>query len=103
MSDWEPATVEEVRRIIGEERKQVNSALWASRASILVEPYPSTVERFGAFERAYVVARSGSRVVFFDDVEDIFGTADEVGGQLTNCDSYGPLIVALAVAIREGG
>ena len=102
MSDWQAATAEDVRRAIDQERKQVDPALWASLASLLVEPYPSTVERFGLTECAFVVAKSGSRVVFFDDIEEDFGTADEVSGSLANCASYGPLFLALKEVIREG-
>jgi len=102
MSEWQPATADDVIRAVDREREQSDPAIWASRASILVSPYPSSIERFGAFERAFVVARSGTRVVFYDDIEDDFGTADEAEGKLVRCASYGPLIVALGEAIREG-
>jgi hypothetical protein len=101
MSNWTPATADEVRQEIEAERLQSEPSIWATRSSFLVDLYSCAIERFGNVEEAFVVARCGNRVVFFDDVEEIFGTADEVSGRLENCASYGPLFLALGEAIRE--
>jgi len=49
-------------------------------------------------EQAFVVARMPARVVFFDDVEDVFGTATESDGKLVDCAFYGDLRLALREA-----
>lgn len=61
----------------------------------LVEPIPSRIERFGSLETAFIVARIGRHIVFFDDVEEVFGTAAEEGGRLRKAVSYGDLTLAL--------
>ena len=102
MSEWRPASLDEVAQAIEDEREQSDPAVWASVSSILIDPFPSTIERFGTPERAFVVARSGTRLVFYDDVEGDFGTADEAGGLLVRRATYGPLILALREAMLEG-
>ena len=53
-----------------------------------------TVARFSTdgVEKVFIVARRGTKVVFFDDVEDEFavGTADE-GGAVSDAGLYGEL------------
>jgi hypothetical protein len=69
----------------------------------LIDPQPATIERFGELERAFIVARIGDHVVFFDDIEEDFGTAIESGGMLSNPAAYGSIAVALRELEREAG
>ena len=98
MSDWTPATKEEVERAVAAEKDACDPSYWGERANMLIEPYPCTIDRFGGVEQAFVVARTPQRVVYFDDVEEDFGTAQEVDGRLVNCASNGPLVLALKEA-----
>ena len=98
MSDWTPATKEGVERAIELERAGSDPFHWGGRAHMLFDPYPCTIERFGRVEQAFVVAKGPRRVVYFDDVEENFGTAHELDGQLVDCSIYGPLILALKEA-----
>ena len=65
---------------------------------MLVDPFKRCIERFGRVEDAFVVARGSDRVVYYNDVEDVFGTAKEAGTMLIDCGDYGPLILALREA-----
>jgi hypothetical protein len=55
------------------------------------------VERSGRTENAFVVAQLGASVVYFDDVEEIFGVAEESEGKLLHPANFG----YIAVALRE--
>lgn len=102
MSDWSPATKEEVERAIEREADRIDPGSWQQFAHMLVDPYPLSIERFGQIERAYVVAKAAQRVVYFDDIEDDFGTAADVDGRLTDPASYGALVLALKQAAAGG-
>ncbi|MFT3883568.1 MAG: hypothetical protein QM703_28450 [Gemmatales bacterium] len=65
---------------------------------MLVTPYARSIDRFGGVETAFVVAKGAGRVVYYDDIEDVFGTAVEKGERLLECALYGPLILALKEA-----
>jgi hypothetical protein len=92
-NEWSPATTNEVKQAIETERVQTDPAYWAELATLLVEPYQVSIERVGGVERAFVVARRAPRVVYFDDVEEIFGTATEADGLLTDCTHFSSLPV----------
>ncbi len=53
-------------------------------------------------EKVFVIARSGDRVLFFDDVEEEFGVGlPDPDGVLRHCGSFGPLAGA-AQALDKG-
>ncbi|WP_447931524.1 hypothetical protein [Sphingopyxis fribergensis] len=95
MSEWTPAAKDEVERAIAHEMEESDISNWRH---MLVEPFECTIERFGGVEVAFVVAIGPERVVYFDDVEEDFGTAKVVAGRLEGAAAYGPLIVALREA-----
>lgn len=99
MDTWKPATKEQVLQIVEDEAAEDDISQWKY---LLVEPYRCDIERFGGLEDAFVVAKTAKRVVYFDDVEEIFGTANEVDGKLEVLHDYGgPLIIALMEAVSE--
>ena len=98
MSSWIPATKVEVERAVDNEATKVDPLYWRQFSHLLVEPYARSIERFGAVETAFVVAKGVGRVVYYDDIEDDFGTAVEVGEKLVDCVAYGALILALKEA-----
>ena len=98
MHDWRPATKEEVERAVASDGEDSDPLDFAEHANMLVDPYPCKIHRFGGVEQVFVVARAPQRVVFFDDIEEDFATARQIDGQLFDCVSYGPLVVALKEA-----
>lgn len=95
MTKWTPANKRAVERAVAGDQTECSASVWEERAYMLIDPYPCTMNRFGNVETAYVVAKAARRVVYFEDVEEIFGTAREIDGRLVEVADYGPLILAL--------
>ena len=95
MSKWVSATKSEAQHAVAREIDDFDITNWRY---MLVDPHERAIERFGGAEAAFVVARGAERVVYFDDVEEEFGTAKDVAGRLTDAASYGPLVLALKEA-----
>ena len=95
MPNWRPATKVEVQRAVEAGREGTEPSYWAKLAPLLVDPYPASVDRFGQLAQAFVVARCAARVVYFEDIEDIFAIATERDGLLTDWAHIGSLPLAL--------
>ncbi|QAY78154.1 hypothetical protein [Sphingosinicella sp. BN140058] len=93
--DWEPATKSEVLVALAKDWVGIEPDLRHRLSAYLIDPKSAEIERSGQIERAFVVARIGRYVVSFDDVEEIFGTAELDGGRLHNAAWYGPALLAL--------
>ncbi|MGC6330980.1 hypothetical protein [Rhizorhabdus sp. FW153] len=101
MNDWSPATKDDVLRAIADVAADTGPD-WVRYEERLIDPYPSTIERFGRRECAFVVARTATRVVFFDDIEETFGTATEEAGKLIYRADFGDLRLAIKEALAGG-
>lgn len=93
--DWAPANKQEVLTALEEDWVGIDPAVRVRLSSYLVDPRPASIERFGKTEQAFVVAQIKRHVVFFDDIEGDFGTAEEEGGKLSNTAAYGNIALAL--------
>lgn len=62
---------------------------------VLIEPTLFDIDRFGKREQVFAVASAGSFVVYFDDIEETFGTAKKDGDLLVELSDFGELVVAL--------
>jgi len=93
--EWTPATKKEVSEAIEADWIGIDRALKAQLVTYLVEPQPALIQRFGRMENAYIVARLNEHVVFFDDIEEDFGTAKEAGGLLSEVAAYGNIALAI--------
>ena len=80
----------------------IDPSLKSRLSAYIVDPQAASLQRVGKVERALIVARIGNHVVFYDDIEDDFGTAVEVAGKLTNVASYGNIALALTELERLG-
>lgn len=92
---WAPATEDEVRSAISIDWAGIDPALGRRLSAYLIDPELAEIERFDQIEGAFVVARIGRYVVAYDDVEEIFGTAELAGGRLLNPAWYGNIVLAL--------
>lgn len=99
--EWAPANKQDVLAAIEEDWLGINSATKVRLSSYLIDPYPVSIERFDRSERAFVVAKIDRHVVFFDDIEGIFGTAEETEDKLSNIAAYGNIALALRELERE--
>ena len=99
---WTPATKQDVLDEIERGWVSIDPTLKVQLSSCLVDPYPTLVDRFDRPEVIFIVARINQRVAFFDDVEDEFGTADDVKGKLVNVALCGNIVLALRELQRLG-
>ena len=93
--EWKSATKQEALTAIDTSWVGIDPALRARLSAYLIDPQPASVERFGKVENAFIVARIGEHVVFFDDVEEDFGTALEADGMLSEVAALGNIALAL--------
>jgi hypothetical protein len=103
MGVWRPSTKEEVEEAVKSDLHYFDVLSWKDHAHMLVDPYKAKIFRFECMEEVCVVAKGPQRVVYFDDIEEDFGTAIEKDGQLVNCDAYISLVAALQEASRNFG
>jgi hypothetical protein len=93
--EWTPASKEETIAAIERDWIDVSPDVKDHLGRYLVEPRPALIERFGRTENAFVVAQLGSSVAYFDDVEEIFGVAEESEGKLLHAANFGHIAAAL--------
>jgi hypothetical protein len=102
--EWMPATREDVQEALRRDWTRADPLLQSKLGRYLVESSPALLMRFGREEHVFIVARGARFVVFFDDVEDEFGIAEEVDGHLSDISFCGELMFALQeIHRREGG
>ena len=70
--EWQPATVEAVKKIIASDLKACDSKQVAAFKKYSVEPYNAPILRYGKTERVVVVARRRDDVIYWEDVEEGF-------------------------------
>lgn len=89
-SRFEDILREELATLTTEELK-----IYETYATAVLEQRCYRDEHYG-MEKVFVVARAGTRLLVFDDVEDEFAIGDsDNDGILRKWDLYGPLVVAL--------
>jgi hypothetical protein len=98
---WVPATKDEVLVVLEKEREGISPERLALMDQYGVDPYPATLSRFDNDERVFVVAKCGSRVIYFEDVEEVFGIATESEGRLTDPADYGGLALTVGELYRQ--
>jgi hypothetical protein len=70
--EWQPATVQAVRKIIDDELKECDDAQVSTFKRYAVEPYLAPILRQGKTESVVVVARRQDEVIYWEDVEEGF-------------------------------
>jgi hypothetical protein len=101
---WQKVSREKFQFILDKEiatlPPEAANRLMACSVSIFEQPFFRS-EDYGV-EKVFVIARSGNRVLFFDDVEEEFGVGiPDRDGILRCCGTFGPLAAA-ARALDEG-
>src|SRR6266542_3788757 len=69
---WQLTTVEDVKRIGGEDLAMCDAEQVAAFERYRVEPYLAPIVRYGKLETVVVVARRGAQAIYWEDVEDGF-------------------------------
>lgn len=72
---------DEVLQILREDLEKCNREQTATFETYRVEPYFAPIARLGNLEQVVVVARKGTQVIYWEDVEEGFGVSpiDEDG------------------------
>jgi hypothetical protein len=69
--EWQPATVEEVMKIVRDDLAECDEEQLVAFKRYAVEPYVAPILRY-EMENAIVVARRGDEVIYWEDVEEGF-------------------------------
>jgi len=69
MDDWQPATIEEVNKIVTRDLTACDADQLAAFNKYSIEPFSATIARYGETESVVVVARNGDQVIYWEDVE----------------------------------
>ena len=72
MKEWHPITREDLDALIAEQLRECSPELRSVFERYRVTPFLAPVQRNGAVERVYVVARRGEEVLYYEDVEEGF-------------------------------
>jgi hypothetical protein len=75
MEEWQPATVEEVKKIVHEDLRECDAKQVAAFNRYAVEPYVAPIVRHGKVESVVVIARRENEVIYWEDVEDGFNVS----------------------------
>jgi len=98
-----PSIEQYARAAINRDWAGIDPDLRTRLSAYLIEPVPAKVELLGTWEATCIVARIGRHVVFFDDLEEDFGTARKKGGRLVEAASCGNIALALRELERVAG
>jgi hypothetical protein len=69
---WEPATVDDVKKIIQNDLAECDDEQVAVFEKYAVEPYLAPLLRYGEMVRVVVIARKADEVIYWEDVEEGF-------------------------------
>ncbi len=72
MTDWKPATIEQVRDTVVHDLRRANAEQVETYNRVVVEPFRAPLLRYGIEESVGVVARKGDEVIYYEDVEEGF-------------------------------
>ena len=72
ISEWKPASVEEVKRIVKKDLARFDAKQRAVFQQYKVEPYTASIVRYGNPETVVIVAQRGNEVIYWEDVEQGF-------------------------------
>lgn len=104
--NWQPALIPEILARISSEVRDFEPLDHSQWAQCQVPPLEARIRRSDEYgdESAYVVARDGQAVIYFDDAEDGFSGAKlDARGWLQNSRFFGDLKHALRGFRRGAG
>ena len=72
---WEPATIEEVQRILEQDLKTCDAEQTDAFKKYAVEPHLAPLLRYGNMDSVVVVARKEDEVIYWEDVDEGFNVS----------------------------
>lgn len=75
MEEWQPATIDEVQRIIEQDLKTCDAEQARVFKQCAIDPYLTPIFRYGKKESVVVVARKDNEVIYWEDVEEGFNVS----------------------------
>jgi hypothetical protein len=89
--EWKPWSLEQVEALVSSEILELTSEARASLSTVRVRPEVTIADDGpGSDGQSYwVIARLGDRVLYWDSIEEQFGTGTVVGQRLRNYGTFG--------------
>jgi hypothetical protein len=105
MEEWQPATIEDVQRIIEQDLKACDAQQTRAFKQYAIKPYMASILRYEQKESVVVVARKGNEVIYWEDVEEGFNVSpvDSEGNILEHWCNQDELNFALNAWIEGRG
>jgi hypothetical protein len=75
MNQGQPATVDDVKRIVATDLSDCDAEQVAAFDRYRVEPFLAPIVRYGEIGTVVVVARNGNEVMYYEDVEEGFNVS----------------------------
>lgn len=75
MDEWQPATVDEVNKIVARDLKTCDAEQLVAFKTYQVEAFSAPIMRYGKMESVIVVARNRNQVIYYEDVEHGFNVS----------------------------
>jgi hypothetical protein len=75
VNTWQPITASELSELVSRQLTECEPGLRKVFEQYRVEPYRAPFASEGALESAFVVAKRGNDVLYFEDVEEGFNTS----------------------------
>ena len=97
MARWQPATIDEVKRIVIEDEGACSIDELEAFRRYAVDPYFASINRYGNSEHVVVVARKSEEVMYWEDVEEGFNisSTDATGAILEHYCNQDELAIAI--------
>ena len=73
--EWKPATIEEVKDIVQRDLAECDVEQQETFRRYAVEPYFTSIQRYGNLDNVVVVARKENEVIYWEDVEEGFSVS----------------------------
>lgn len=109
MTEWGPISLLELYDQIYKTEKDLNGELWNFWQLIKIDPVKWTEALYGTLGGGFwVVAICGTKVVWYNDIEDGFNISDykvygEVDGYFCNQDELNRAVIRLFDLVKFGG
>jgi len=102
--EWKPTTTEEVKSIIQRDLEKCDVEQRETFRRYAIEPYFTSIQRYGNLDTVVVVARRENEVTYWEDVEEGFNVSlfAEDGRILEHCCNQDELRFALNAWIDDG-
>ncbi len=76
MDTWKPISAGELEALVAKQLSECSPEIQQIFERFKVVPYAAKIDRLGAVETVFVVAKSGNIALYYEDVEDGFNISE---------------------------